>query len=480
MKKRDPRQLSQAVVVRITAVPLDGGRGLSMMDIRHVVAAVLFLVKGICELLNDSRDFADMEEGVRRLVQKAGQDVFVWALEELDERLMRERDKANLDEVKFCERTWVSTFGSMTVRRRQYRDRRTEEYRFLLDEALGWEPNKRLTDRMEEIALVLGTETSFRQAAKLIECLTPGVSPMAVWGVAKDAGEKAATQARQERERVFERGEVPQGSRQVEKLRIEGDGVVVALQRSDKRHEEIKLVVGYEGKTGGVRRSLKNRRAVAGVGSGKEIWEEAGVKFGKTWDLGSVKEVDVGGDGAEWIREGAELFGGEYHLDPFHLRKRLTEALSFDPDVYEAVSSAIAVLDRAAVEEALDLAAKRVRGKVRRRVSAIRDYLLTNWDGLEALSEEDRLGAIEGQVRHTIARRMKRIGARWTREGADRMARLLAAKSNGELLSYLGRKKTQDPESRTLPTVEIGRMSAKAEDVEAWLRAKVPALTGPF
>ncbi|MGE5585297.1 MAG: ISLre2 family transposase, partial [Bacillota bacterium] len=40
--------------------------------------------------------------------------------------------------------------------------------------------------------------------------------------------------------------------------------------------------------------------------------------------------------------------------------------------------------------------------------------------------------------------------------------------------------KTQDPESRTLPTVEIGRMSAKAEDVEAWLRAKVPALTGPF
>lgn len=34
--------------------------------------------------------------------------------------------------------------------------------------------------------------------------------------------------------------------------------------------------------------------------------------------------------------------------------------------------------------------------------------------------------------------------------------------------------------SATLPTVEIGRMNAKAEDAEAWLRAKVPALTGPF
>ncbi|MGE5585909.1 MAG: hypothetical protein ACM309_10340, partial [Bacillota bacterium] len=78
------------------------------------------------------------------------------------------------------------------------------------------------------------------------------------------------------------------------------------------------------------------------------------------------------------------------------------------------------------------------------------------------------------------ARRMKRIGARWTPEGADRMARLLAAKSNDELLRHLGRKASPAPESMTLPTVDIGRMSAQAEDVEAWLRAKVPALTGPF
>lgn len=451
-----------------------------MIGIRHIVATVLFLVKGICGLLKEFKDFGDLEEGVRRLVQEAGQKVFAWALEELDERLLEERDKANLDVVKFCERRWVSTFGSMTVRRRLYKDRSTGRYRFLLDEALGWEPNKRLTDRMEEVALVLGTEMPFRQAAKLMECVVPGVSPMSVWGVVKEAGEKAQIEAEQERERVFERGEVPQGSRQVEKLRIEGDGVVVALQRSDKRHEEIKLLVGYEGKTGGVRRSLKNRRTVAGIGSGEEIWEEAGVKFGRTWDLSCVKKVDVGGDGAAWIREGAELFGGEYHLDRFHLRRRLTEALSFDRDVYEAVSSAIATLDRAAVEELLGLAAWRVRGKVRRRVLALREYLLANWDGLRALPEEDRLGAIEGQVRHTIARRMKRIGARWTREGADRMARLLAAKSNGELLKYLGRNAAEDMKSMTLPTVEIGRMNGEAEDVEAWLRAKVPALTGPF
>ena len=451
-----------------------------MMDIRHVVAVVLFLVKGICGLLKEFRDFGSLEEGVRGLVQEAGQKVFVWALEELDEKLLKQRDKANLDVVRFCERTWVSTFGSLTVRRRLYRDRRTEEYRFLLDEALGWEPDKRLTERMEAMALELGTETPFRRAARILGYLVPGVSAMAVWGVVTDAGEKAVIEAEQGRERVFERGEVPQGSRQVEKLRIEGDGVVVAMQRADKRHDEIKLVVGYEGKVEGARRSLKNRRTVAGLVGGQEIWEDAGVEFGRTWDLGRVKEVHVGGDGAPWIREGAELFKGEYHLDPFHLRKRLTEALSFDSVTYEAVSSAIGALDQTAAMESLNLAAKRARGTARRRVLALGDYLLANWDGLKALPEEDRLGAIEGQVRHTIARRMKRIGARWTPEGADRMARLLAAKSNDELLRHLGRKASPAPESMTLPTVDIGRMSAQAEDVEAWLRAKVPALTGPF
>jgi len=167
-----------------------------MMDIRHVVAAVLFLVKGICGLLKGVRDFGSLEEGVHLLVQEASQKAFVWALEELDEDLLRQRDRANLKVVKFCKRTWVSTFGSFTVKRRLYIDRRTGQYRFLLDEALGWEPDKRLTARMEAMALELGTEMPFRRAAKILGYLAPGVSAMAVWGVVRDAGQKAVIEAR--------------------------------------------------------------------------------------------------------------------------------------------------------------------------------------------------------------------------------------------------------------------------------------------
>jgi len=43
------------------------------------------------------------------------------------------------------------------------------------------------------------------------------------------------------------------------------------------------------------------------------------------------------------------------------------------------------------------------------------------------------VAAIEGQVFHHVARRMKRYGARWSNSGADHLARLLSTDGNGEL-----------------------------------------------
>lgn len=47
--------------------------------------------------------------------------------------------------------------------------------------------------------------------------------------------------------------------------------------------------------------------------------------------------------------------------------------------------------------------------------------------------EIESLGAIDGQIYHHMARRMERVGASWSAEGARRMARPLATKANGEL-----------------------------------------------
>lgn len=46
----------------------------------------------------------------------------------------------------------------------------------------------------------------------------------------------------------------------------------------------------------------------------------------------------VGGDGAHWVKEGAELLGGIYQLDRFHLSRALNQVLDagLATEVYQA------------------------------------------------------------------------------------------------------------------------------------------------
>jgi len=196
------------------------------------------------------------------------------------------------------------------------------------------------------------------------------------------------------------------------------------------------------------------------------------------------EDIRIGGDGAAWIKEGIEVFkGATYHLDLFHLRKRLTEALAFNGDYYQAVAEKLLELDRAGLEETFKhiLGHTRERNK-RKRILGLQNYIFNNWEGISNLPKEERLGAIEGQVRHTIARRMKHIGGGWSSAGADDMARLLAAKANKELSKYSGEWKdyNRNQIASVLPSKLIDPQSKPSkEELNDWIAATMPLLKGP-
>lgn len=265
--------------------------------------------------------------------------------------------------------------------------------------------------------LELGTEMPYRRAARVLEFLVPGVHAMTVWSKVQEAGKQAQRDIEEQREAIFEDGIAPRGNKVTEHLSIEADGVIVPLQHSNRRRGEIKLLVGYEGKNPKTRK-LVNRHTVARMANGQVAWEAAGAAFENKWAMRKVKRIRIGGDGAEWVKQGLDMFpGATYHLDPFHIRKRMTEALGYSHERYAAVSKGLADLNQQAVTTTLDSAIRYTRGARRKRLGKLRRYLLNNWEGIAALPEEQRLGAIEGQVRHTITRRMKRIGARWSPQG---------------------------------------------------------------
>ncbi|WP_049757085.1 UPF0236 family transposase-like protein [Ammonifex degensii] len=156
------------------------------------------------------------------------------------------------------------------------------------------------------------------------------------------------------------------------------------------------------------------------------MWEEVYSEVASRWDIGQVKEIDLGSNGVEWAKQGAEYFPGAVHvLDPYHLNRRLIEAFWHDEEAYNEARQAIASREWERVEEVMRKAVRRVRGVRKKRIEGLWRYLEENWSGIVASPGTERLGTIEGQVWHGCGWRMKRIGASWTEVGAVRQARVL-------------------------------------------------------
>jgi hypothetical protein len=453
-----------------------------MIKIRHIVGAVLLFINGLKKIIRGSRDFYELEERVHELSQRVCSQILVWALEQIDTRLMNERDRQEWKVVGFRGKDAISTFGEFTYRRRLYKNKKTGETKYFLDELLGWPVRERITPRLKEIAIKLSTEMSFRRAAETLSQLLPGISPMTVWKAVHDLGEDIKQQSEEKRLAVFRDGEAPRGDKSTTTLCIEGDGVIIRLQKAKQKRGEIKHLVAYEGKEEISRKryALKNKLVVSGLADGETMWEETYAKTGEEWDLNRVEKVYIGGDGADWPKQGLEYFpGAEYRLDPYHLSKHLTEALWHDEETFNKVREAIYQGDLQKTRGILEEAIKRTKGNRKKRLIKLLSYLTQNWEGITTSPGVERLGAIEGQIQHNIARRMKRLGARWTIPGGDRMTRILAEKANGELEHHTLRWPVNHQKLKEISQTKLERES-KIEDLEKWLRTSLPALKGPF
>lgn len=460
-----------------------------MWVLRELVEIVLLLAQGLYRALGEARDFASLELSVERVRQEATRRLLVLALEAKDRWLMERRDPG-LRLVDVRRRSLMTKVGEVAFVRRDYRDG-AGRGRFLLDEALGLEARQRYSPELRELAVALAVELPFARAAQWLEQWTQGavrISRMAIWQGVQAAGARAAAEAEQAREALFARGEAPQGARAAEELALEFDELFVRGRRDGqgcKLRIGLKHALAYEGKAE-VRRGravLQGRRVQVAVGDGRAAVEQALADFARHWDFGRVKRCVVGGDGASWVRTALEyLPQAAYRLDPFHLRRALRAGLGHDGEVYPGVCAALAAGEGwSAVEGLLRVALRRAQGE--QRVRVLWRSLQGQWAGIVAAPEARRLGAIEAENYHVLARRMKRRGAAWSVRGAHPMGRLRAAQANGELAQYASRCWRRRPvgcERTARPPVLREPVTDRAlAEAGAWLQARLPALYGP-
>ena len=178
-----------------------------------------------------------------------------------------------------------------------------------------------------------------------------------------------------------------------------------------------------------------------------KLWQEVQDYISANYDLDVLERVYVAGDGAPWIRTGAEvLLNGRFVLDRFHMMKYLNQSvchLENEDDMKEYMWECINEADKDGLKEVFGsiLEVTDKDSNKYEEVKESRDYFLNNWDGIEIRCTES--GGVwkccaEGQVSHVLSDRLSSRPMGWSELGCDNISKLRAyTRNDGKIIDLL-------------------------------------------
>ena len=121
------------------------------------------------KLINFNID--ELEKLIWNVVLETFQQTMVEILSMLDANLMAKRDKDRFEYKDIRKRNYVTMVGEITVSRRYYWDNQEKEWVFLLDKALGFDTEGKISGCLKELVVLWATKgTSYRDAeSRLID-----------------------------------------------------------------------------------------------------------------------------------------------------------------------------------------------------------------------------------------------------------------------------------------------------------------------
>lgn len=84
------------------------------------------------------------------------------------------------------------------------------------------------------------------------------------------------------------------------------------------------------GKVGKDRFKTVNKTIYSALAGEDLFWAGMSLKLQEKYDLSRVRDTIVGGDGARWVKNGADYINGRFQLDRYHLNRELCFALGND------------------------------------------------------------------------------------------------------------------------------------------------------
>lgn len=314
----------------------------------------------------------------------------------------------------------------------------------LLGAAIGVSPRGRSV-RLERALTDFGCEHSFQHAAaRVLEHYGFEIGSSAV----RDTTLDQAQRSREILEKEYEQPLRLLPANGAAQVIAEADGSLICIVASGKRNgkkprdwKEIRLCAAQaQGKADTIYAAT-----FAGVDEVGRRWGHCARSAG--WGLNS--QVHALGDGAEWIRRQThEIFGlqGTFLCDFFHVSEYLGEAAATcrmqAPDQWRRTQQKR--LKRGAVEKVIKALAEHLEpAQILEENAPVRNghrYLSNRADCLDyprALAQGLPIGSgmIESGHRHVLQARLKKAGAAWLIESADRIANLRVLRANGHWLN---------------------------------------------
>ncbi|MEG1427431.1 MAG: ISLre2 family transposase [Lachnospiraceae bacterium] len=383
----------------------------------------------------DMTRIAEMVHGVTDGVVNLGLSIIAEELEAYDEWLRKSaKRKQTWYIVKRDKSSLLTSLGSVTYQKTLFQNKNTGEREYLLDRVMGLEKHARMTEDAEAKILEEAVESSYRKGGENASIGAEYVSKQTVMNKIHSL--------------KFPKAKALSQKKTVSYLYIDGDEDHVSLQYLENRGDignrrrvntiMPKIVYVYEGITNeNGRNELVNVKYFGGIYAGREgnqaLWKEVWDYIECSYDVESLKQVYVNGDGAAWIKSGAKgIAKGTFVLDKFHMHKYIigatTHLLDSAEDARGEIYRAIYKQKRWMLVGAFDRILHVTENENKRKtVETAKGYLLENWYGImEQVKNKDvQLEcSAEGHVSHVYADRMSSRPLGWSRIGVDQMSRL--------------------------------------------------------
>ena len=303
-------------------------------------------------LSNEKINFNSLEEKTFKEVMKLGREIIQEELRMLDNLIKKYRDKATFKVKDMRPTTIKSRLGEIPISRRRYEMivNGKKKCIYLLDEVLQINEFGLYSQGLIEMITREITKKSYRETAKTIaEDTDSPISHTAVRNVVIKLGKKIK-EIEEEKIKLYEEGKI-EGTKEIEYVFCEHDGIYVKKQKSKKHKEkkkfkqkhfkkkktkkrkngiELKIAVIHEGRKPRYKNDykLKNKIIVGTAQRASELKRIEDAIIGTTYKEYGIKNIIINGDGADWtgsIVEGAKEI---FQLDMAHVQKKIYMAIS--------------------------------------------------------------------------------------------------------------------------------------------------------